>query len=170
MKKEEKERAKQINFLENEIVKLQAEVDRSPPVDLPNDEELKDQQRQVNLEKSALGSRIDEFNGKMSEIANKKAAAKSEYDVSEKRQAFFSINLETNHFFFFLDFVNWTTLIFRSSMLWSVGIKTPMMPLYGSGTIGICSGWKSLRRLSCELQSRIRNTRMLLRLASRFLK
>lgn len=85
MKKEEKERAKQINFLENEIVKLQAEVDRPPPVDLPNDEELKDQQRQVNLEKNALATRIDEFNGKMSEIANKKAAAKSEYDVSEQR-------------------------------------------------------------------------------------
>jgi hypothetical protein len=85
MKKEEKERAKQINFLENEIVKLQAEVDRPPPVDLPNDEELKEQQRQLNLEKNALATRIDEFNGKMSEIANKKAAAKSECDVSEKR-------------------------------------------------------------------------------------
>ncbi len=84
MKKEEKERAKQINFLENEIVKLQAEVDR-PPVDLPDDEELKDQQRQLNLEKSALATRIDEFNGKMSEIANKKAAAMSEYDGAERR-------------------------------------------------------------------------------------
>lgn len=66
-------------------MKLQAEVARLSPSDLPKDDELKDQQRQINLDKSMLTARIDEFNMKMAEIANKKAAAKSECDATERR-------------------------------------------------------------------------------------
>ena len=85
MKKEEKDRIKQINSLEHEIVKLQAEASKPPPADLPNEEQVREDQKQLNLEKSALGSRIDEFNGRMVECAHKKAAYKADYDLAEKR-------------------------------------------------------------------------------------
>ncbi|KAF9528049.1 P-loop containing nucleoside triphosphate hydrolase protein [Crepidotus variabilis] len=84
LKKEEKDRTRQINSLENEIVKLQAEVDRDPPDDLPNEEELRQVTRQLNLEKAALASRSEEFNSKMRECVDKKAYAKSKFEHAEK--------------------------------------------------------------------------------------
>ena len=85
LKKEEKDRVKQINSLEHEIVKLQAEASKPPPPDLPNEEHVREELKQLNLEKSAVGSRIDEFNRRMVECTNKKAAFKADYDLAEKR-------------------------------------------------------------------------------------
>lgn len=85
LKKEEKERAKQITSLENEIEKLQVEIAKPPPPNLASEEEIKDEIRQCNLEKSALSNRIEEFNMEMTECANQNAAAKVESDRAERR-------------------------------------------------------------------------------------
>lgn len=85
LKKEEKERAKQITSLENEIEKLQIEVEKPPPANLATEEEIRDEVKQFNLEKSALSNRIDEFNMEMTECVNQTAAAKVECDLAERR-------------------------------------------------------------------------------------
>jgi DNA repair exonuclease SbcCD ATPase subunit len=85
LKKEEKERAKQITSLETEIEKLQAELEKPPPPNLATEEQIKDEIRHLNLEKSALASRIEEYNMEMKECANQKAAAKAECDMAERR-------------------------------------------------------------------------------------
>jgi predicted nucleic acid-binding Zn-ribbon protein len=85
LKKEEKERAKQIISLENEIEKLRVELEKPPPPNLASEEEVKDEIKQFNLEKSALSNRIDEFNMEMTECVNQKAAAKVECDMAERR-------------------------------------------------------------------------------------
>jgi DNA repair exonuclease SbcCD ATPase subunit len=85
LKKEEKERAKQIASHENEIEKLQAELAKPPPPNLATEEEIKDEIKQLNLERSALGNRIEEYNMEMTESVNQKAAAKAECDVAERK-------------------------------------------------------------------------------------
>ena len=94
LKKEEKERAKQITSLENEIEKLQAEVNKPPPENLVTEEKLKDEIKQLNLERNALGSRIEDFNLEMSECVNQNAAAKAEYDMAERRWSDFPYALD----------------------------------------------------------------------------
>ena len=85
LKKEEKERVKQISSLENEIEKLQIELSKPPPANLATEEEVRDEVKQFSLEKSALGSRIEDFNIDMTECANQKASAKVELDMAERR-------------------------------------------------------------------------------------
>jgi len=85
LKKEEKERAKQISSLENEIEKLLVELDKPPPANMASEEEIKEEIKQYNLEKSALSNRIEDFNMEMTECANQNAAAKVERDRAERR-------------------------------------------------------------------------------------
>lgn len=89
LKKEEKDRLRQMGNLESEIVRLQADVNREPPHDLADEEELKQRTRELNLDRAALESRTEEFNSKLRECSDKKGAARARLEAAEQECVFF---------------------------------------------------------------------------------
>ncbi|KIJ94730.1 hypothetical protein K443DRAFT_683517 [Laccaria amethystina LaAM-08-1] len=79
LKRAEKERTNKIKSLGNDIKKQEDELARDPP-ELPTQEELNDEARQINLERQSLIARRGELDQQLESLVVRKADAKHEYD------------------------------------------------------------------------------------------
>ncbi|KJA29565.1 hypothetical protein HYPSUDRAFT_31485 [Hypholoma sublateritium FD-334 SS-4] len=73
LKKEEKNRKKDIDNLASEISKLEAELEKPPSQDLPTKDELTAISEEIKAERQIIGTRREEFNYQMRSVINRKA-------------------------------------------------------------------------------------------------